>query len=687
MKELAIGIDLGTTNSVVAYINEKGSAEVIKNSNGTTITPSVVLFSSESEVIVGAEAKRLISLEKENVALFFKRDMGTDAFVTYHGRDYTPVDISAGLLRKIKSDAERNIGTEISKAVITVPAYFENQAREDTKRAAELAGIEVLKIINEPTAAALAYGMGKLESQETVLVYDLGGGTFDISLMEISQGSLSVIGSYGNHNLGGKNWDDRLVNYICQEFERRNNCDPCEEAYTFQEILTEVEMAKKALSGREKVSVRVNCQGISDRIEITRELFEELTRDLLCQTEILMQQAVEESAYTYEDISSVLMVGGSTRMPMCREMVKRITGKEPNYTLNLDECVALGAAIQADLILREHGNNTALSPTPASGLVKLQDVNAHSLGMVVISANGDRYENAIILPKNTPIPAVDSQIKVLSTSPGDENELEIYLLQGESIRPLDNNVLGKYTFTGIPHYSGKTRIEIRYQYDANGIVNIVAYDERSGKQLRLSSIERRGLDISWTDEPPRTQKAFEEMYIMLCIDTSGSMEGRKLDEAKAGALDFMKHIDLEYSSIGLMTFESRAKRQIKFTKSVKAMKNVVRTLKTGSTTNMAEALQLAHADIVGMKGRRVIVLLTDGLPDSRRDTLSIAKTSKDDGIEIITIGTDGADQVFLKKLATSDADQFFASIGDLREVFGKIARNLSESRRGMVFSQ
>jgi molecular chaperone DnaK (HSP70) len=682
MSEIAIGIDLGTTNCSVAYINNIGKPEVIKNSYGENITPSVVIFKSVDEVIVGMEAKQQTAYEK-NVASFFKRDMGTDAAYSYHNKQYSPVEISAELLKKLKKDSERALGVTINKAVITVPAYFQDRERVDTKKAAELAGLEVLNIINEPTSAALAYGVDKLDQEEVVLVYDLGGGTFDISLVKIAHNSVIVIGTDGNHNLGGKDWDDRLVNYVCKQFEKKHGIDPLDDAHKFQEILVNVETAKKSLTSLEKTFVNINYNGINEKVEITRQMFEELTKDLLGQTETLMEKLLEETGYNYNQISGILMVGGSTRMPMCRKLIKKVSGKEANCSINPDECVALGAAIQANRELQLRG----MIKKSSIGLMKLQDVTSHSLGLVVISADGKKYENAIILPKNRAIPAEDSQIKNLRTSSKKENQLEIYLLQGESKRPLDNTLLGKCTFNGVPHYNGETRIKIEFRYDPNGIVKVEAYDEKSGVKLLDPIIDNKHIDLSWTDNEPEIVKEMEEVYVMLCIDTSGSMSGRKLEEAKSGALNFMKNLDIEYTSVGLISFDDDARLQMNFTKSAKDMKNAIKSLSIGGGTNMTHALEIAYSNFINKKGRNVIVLLTDGGPNNRSSTLSKAQMCKDKNIEIITLATDGADQSFLKSIATSDESQFFASAKDIGSAFSKIAQELSEYKGGLRFDK
>jgi len=682
MSEIAIGIDLGTTNCSVAYINNSGKPEVIKNEYGENITPSVVLFKSADEIIIGTEAKQLTAFEK-NIASFFKRDMGTDAAYLYHDKHYSPTEISAELLKKLKKDSENALGISINKAVITVPAYFQDKERVNTKKAAELAGLEVLNIINEPTSAALAYGVDKSGQDENVLVYDLGGGTFDVSLVKIASGLVKVIGTDGNHNLGGKDWDDRLVNFICKNFENKHGIDPLDDVDKFREILVNVEKAKKALRSLEKTFIIINYDGINEKVEITRQMFEDLTKDLLSQTETLMEKVLDETGYSFDQISSVLMVGGSTRMPMCKKLAKKVSGKEPNCSINPDECVALGAAIQANRQLQQRG----IIQKSSIGLMKLQDVTAHSLGLVIISADGKKYENAIILPKNRQIPAVDSQIKVLLTSSRKENQLEIYLLQGESKRPLDNTLLGKYTFNGVPHYKGETRIKIEYKYDSNTIVKVEAYDEKSGIKLLEPLIDNTNMDLSWTDYEPELVKDMEEIYVMLCIDVSGSMSGGNLQQAKSGALNFMKNLDIEYTSTGLISFGSSAQLLMHFTKSAKDMNNAINSLSISGSTNMADALRIAYSNLIGQEGRRVIVLLTDGGPDSRSSTLEEGQSCRDENIEIITIGTDGADQSFLKALATSDESQFFAAAKDLGSTFSKIARDLSEHKSALRFNK
>ncbi|MCK5509729.1 MAG: Hsp70 family protein [Desulfobacterales bacterium] len=678
MSEIAIGIDLGTTNCSVAYINNSGKPEVIKNEYGENITPSVVLFKSADEIIIGIEAKQLTAFEK-NIASFFKRDMGTDAAYLYHDKHYSPIEISAELLKKLKKDSENALGIAINKAVITVPAYFQDKERVNTKKAAELAGLEVLNIINEPTSAALAYGVDKSGQDENVLVYDLGGGTFDVSLVKIASGSVKVIGTDGNHNLGGKDWDDRLVNFICKNFENKHGIDPLDDVDKFREILVNVEKAKKALTSLEKTFIIINYDGINEKVEITRHMFEDLTKDLLSQTETLMEKVLDETGYSFDQISSVLMVGGSTRMPMCKKLAKKVSGKEPNCSINPDECVALGAAIQANRQLQQRG----IIQKSSIGLMKLQDVTAHSLGLVIISADGKKYENAIILPKNRQIPAVDSQIKVLRTSSRKENQLEIFLLQGESKRPLDNTLLGKYTFNGVPHYKGETRIKIEYKYDSNTIVKVEAYDEKSGIKLPGPLIDNTNMDLSWTDYEPELVKDMEEIYVMLCIDVSGSMSGGNLQQAKSGALNFMKNLDIEYTSTGLISFGSSAQLLMHFTKSAKDMNNAINSLSISGSTNMTDALRIAYSNLICQEGRRVIVLLTDGGPNDRSSTLEEGQSCRDENIEIITIGTDGADQSFLKALATSDESQFFAAPKDLGSTFSKIARDLSEHKSAL----
>ncbi|MEI9975286.1 MAG: Hsp70 family protein [Ignavibacteriota bacterium] len=388
--DMLVGIDLGTTNSAIAWITPEGIPEILPNAEGQKITPSVVQVRPDGTTLVGELAKREVVLEKENTAQFFKRDMGTSATYDYHGRVWTPVDLSAEVLKKLKVDGEAALGRTIRSAIITVPAYFQDAARVATQAAGQQAGLEVLQVINEPTAAALTYGYKQTQQEETILVYDLGGGTFDITLVRIASDTIHVIGTDGNHHLGGKDWDDRLVEYVSDQFRQRHSVDPLDDAYTFQEILIRAEEAKKTLSSSRKVVIPVNCQGKVERVEVSRETFEGLTRDLLAQTETLMAQVLKDAAYTYGRLTGVLMVGGSTRMPACVDLVRRVSGRPPNTTVNPDECVALGAAIQGSTYGR------SAQAVIRGGLVRrarIEDVMSHSMGMIAVSADGDRYIN------------------------------------------------------------------------------------------------------------------------------------------------------------------------------------------------------------------------------------------------------------------------------------------------------
>src|SRR6185295_11312763 len=423
MKSLAIGIDLGTTNSAIAYINAAGRPEVVPNREGSPITPSVIDFSCDPPR-VGEEAKESQGLGEESIASFFKRSMGNPNFVLeLGGRPRTPIDLSALVLKKLKEDAEAKLGTPITQAVITVPAYFNNAQREATIEAGRRAGLEVLRIINEPTAAAIAFGLHETKTTQRVLVYDLGGGTFDVSLVEITSENISVLATDGDHNLGGKDWDDRVAVYLGQSFAEAHGVNPVDSSVSFNDLLVRAEEGKKALSSRNSTRVAIHYEGQREAYELTREKFQELTQDLMERTQCLAEQVLAEAGVKWTNLSGVLLVGGSTRMPMVHDYVRRMSGKEPMTGANVDEAVALGAAIQAAIDLREKSGGKQ-ETFFLGGSRRIQDVMSHSLGVIALSEDRKSCINSIIIPKNTPVPSKASKPYQLRTREGQDNQLD-----------------------------------------------------------------------------------------------------------------------------------------------------------------------------------------------------------------------------------------------------------------------
>jgi len=467
-----IGIDLGTTNSCVAVM-EGGEAVVIPNPEGDRTTPSVVAFKDGGERLVGKVAKRQAVTNPERTISSIKRQMGTDHKVTIEGKSYTPQEISAMILQKMKGDAEAYLGEPVTEAVITVPAYFTDAQRQATKDAGRIAGLEVKRIINEPTAAALAYGLGK-EADQLIMVYDLGGGTFDVSIIEMGDGVQEVKATAGDNHLGGDDFDERLVNYLADQFQQENHIDLRQDPMARQRLMEAAEKAKIELSGMTTAQVNLpyitaNASGAMHLdTTITRAKFNELTADLVERTMGPVRQALSDSGLKPSDIHKVLLVGGSTRIPAVQEAVKSFMGKEPFKGINPDECVALGASIQGGVMAGD-----------VKGLVLL-DVTPLSLGVETLGRLTDR-----IIERNTIIPVKKS--KVYSTAADGQTSVEVRVLQGEREMADDNKLLGNFQLNGIPAAPrGVPQIEVTFDIDANGIVHVSAKDLGTGTEQSIT---------------------------------------------------------------------------------------------------------------------------------------------------------------------------------------------------------
>jgi molecular chaperone DnaK len=498
-KTRCVGIDLGTTFSVISTLDEHGRPQTLSNAEGDKITPSAVLFEGEA-VIVGKEAAKALSTDAERVAECAKRDLGSRFFHReLDGRQYPPEALQAWVLNKLREDASKQIGP-LSKCVITVPAYFDEVRRKATMDAGYIAGFEVMDIINEPTAAAVAFGFqqgymnpdNQDRERKKILVYDLGGGTFDVTVMEIGGTDFNALATDGDVQLGGKDWDQRLVDYVSEDFIRKFGIDPREEPNVAGRLWRECEDAKRTLSARTKAHIACDYQGQAVRVEVTRELFQEITQDLLDRTSFTTRQTLQAAGLEWKDIDRVLLVGGSSRMPAVVAMLRQLSGKEPDCSVSPDEAVAHGAALHAGLLLAFHQGK---SPS-----FHIRNVNSHSLGVVATDAKTKRPRNAILVPRNTPLPVVAR--RVFKTQKPGQKSILVQIVEGESASPDDCSQLGKCSVRSLPpDLPAQTPIEVRFRYEENGRLTVTVNVEGAHKQLtheitRENSLTQDQLD-SW----------------------------------------------------------------------------------------------------------------------------------------------------------------------------------------------
>lgn len=698
---IRVGIDLGTTFSTVARIDPAtGKPVVIKNSFGSATTPSVLCFERDGNVLFGEDAKSMQAVGDTNAIAFFKRSMGKDMFsVDILGKSYNATDLSAILLRKLKEEAEQQSGEKIDSAVITVPAYFTHKERSATIEAGKRAGIDVIAIINEPTAAAFAYGLNEGGKEQTVLIYDLGGGTFDVTLARINENEINILGSDGDHELGGKDWDDCIARYLVSEFYEKYSVDLSDDPEMVASLLVTAENVKKQLTSKDVVSVPITYENIRGTIDITEEIFETISEFLIGTTKDVTERLLNSVEMTWQQIDGVILVGGSTRMRMIHNYVREMSGKDPLGGVNVDEAVAIGAAIRANIT--EKGEAVAaiggIGGRGKSGGLLIQgakavtDVTAHSLGMISISPDGEEYMNSIIIKKNTKIPASNTRPFNLRTR-AKGNELEVYVLQGENRRPLDNTIINKYVISQIEKTSSlNSVIEVTYEYTSNGVIEVSAVQKETKKKLSIE-IEAIPEDMSWTDSSPQNSESSDmpSVDVMLAIDLSGSMSGEPTRKAMQAMDNFVKQMDREYTRIGIIAFADRTRVILQPTDDFGVVHRKISGLASVDVGIGNDAEPFTSAYRVMQEGllKRVsdinyIVVLTDGLWSDPSTAITAAKSCHKKGIEVMALGFGSADHAFLKKIASTDE---FASVTDLSDLggsFSKIAQAIVEGSTGL----
>jgi molecular chaperone DnaK len=674
---MKVGIDLGTTYSAVArYDSAANKPVMLNNSFGKEITPSVICFLDDGDILVGEDAKDMQSNGTGVNAAAFKRNMGDGSIVvSFNDKDYTAEDLSAMLLKHLIEDAEKVTGEKIEEAVITVPAYFEDAQRTATKRAGESCGIKVPKIINEPTAAAISYGY-KHSADKTLLVYDLGGGTFDVTIVRITKGNIEVIGTHGNHILGGKDWDAAIVKYVCDKFVNEFDVDPRDDLPTKNELIVAAEGYKKTLSVAESVTIPVNYDGCSEKYTLTREEFESMTEHLMNATKDVMEELIESLSMQWTDIDEILLVGGSTRMPGVARFLKDFTGREVVTHSDTDLAVAKGAAITAEL----YSSNA----TGMRAAMNVVDVTAHSLGALSVSQDGKKFVNEIMIKKNSKVPSTVR--KQFTIKPGNmTDKIEVYTLQGESRVPLDCNVLAKVVITGFYNDGKGPIIDIEYNYDENGIVNIKAFQGADALEVRSEAVPE---DIRWMGGDPKDMPTDEKISknIAICVDLSRSMEGDPIEAAKDSIRRFVRTLADDKTKFSLIGFGDKVKVVAELTGDTDVIMGSIEDLKVkmlGRGTD-ASPLDVARSVVGSQPGVGIIVVLTDGIWGKRENAVNQALSCRNANIAIIAIGLGEADTSFLRQIATVDDGALFTTIDKLGDTFGTIATAISSGNMGLA---
>lgn len=672
---MRVGIDLGTTYSVVArYKGETSETEVIPNKYGRNLTPSVICFLDNGKTVIGDDAKEMQKKGEGIIASAFKVRMGSNLpCAEANGKIYTAEDLSSLMIGELVREAERSTGEKVESVVLTVPAYFDDLQRSSTRTAAEKAGVKVSRIVNEPTAAAIYYGY-KHADGKTVLVYDLGGGTFDVTIVHIKRGSIEVKATKGNHDLGGKDWDETLMNLLCDRFTDEFGVDPRDDVSARYEILADCEDYKKVLSRSESVVAEIRYGGNVGRYVVDREGFESATEYLANATNEVLDSIFLESGVKISDIDEILLCGGSSRLPAVRRLLREYGfGNIISHT-DTDLAVAKGAAVVASLYSNDINRIRD---------VTIRDVSSHSLGVLSIDPTTGMYRNEIMIPCNTPVPAsVTKQFRIEKENLTDQ--IEVYMLQGESEVPADCTVIKREVVTGFENSGNGLVVDITYSYDDEGSVNVTA--SRNGKDLTVIH-ETLPEDTEWLSKPPKTRTGNKRVSksIAICIDLSRSMKD-SLPEVKTAVNNFVTSLDGEFTKFVLIGFGDRAKALTDLTTDDEDIHKAVEALKInrlGRGTD-GDPLPLVRDILSGQKGARTALILTDGLWGKRDEAVEYAAECRKEMINIVAVGFGDADRSFLRQIATIEEGAMYTTISNLGRTINTIATAIIDSPTGLV---
>lgn len=683
-----VGIDLGTTYSAVAYFDKsKGEVVVLNNGEGEKTTPSVTCI-EDGKVYIGNEAKSMMGQGDCNSVAFYKNMMGEDYSFFIDNQEYSAEDISAMFLKELKRDIESANGIKIDGAVITVPAYFDELRRTATLNAGKRAGLKVLKIINEPTSAIIAYGLTGRD-KKTAMVYDLGGGTFDVTIAEIDGTRVKVLTTNGDHSLGGKNWDSILFDDIAAKFEEEFNIDITSMPEEAAELQVQCEETKKKLTAMSETTVVVRCSGYVGKYRVTREEFEEKTLSLLNQTTMLIEKCFDDMRKTdrsfgWKKIDEVVLVGGSTRMPQVKKMIMQSYGKEPvTKNINVDTIVAAGAAMQAELCTSD---TLMLSVGGAGGGLTIrgadiEDITAHSLGMLTLADNDTDYKNSIILAKNSKIGVAQKKDYKLKS-----DQCEVYVLQGETEDPFDCSLLYKYTITGLTKWR-ENRFSVSFLYNQNGIVEVTVNDDGGRplgvKQEKLSeTLEELIARLKAEHEEMKNRIKNQKIEALLIVDVSGSMDGDPIYEAQRAINQFIGACNPANTSVGIVRFANHSEVVCGMTNrysnlnraSIKVAVDGVCGYGTDGRELFKSCLKEYTRDEYAIK---IALVLTDGDWCNAATAISEADAMKRSGVTLYAVGVGEADYSFLQKIASPGCAQMI-DYSQLTKAFGDIAGNIAK---------